>query len=272
MLSRLRQALIFVAAVQLAQCFSPEKSFVLECEFKNEHFWQIGTLYECSGSFAVDDSSWEGHFENVTGLHNPGKSDGDVRGLKIFHQKSSYIPIGLDAFLPNLEAFWTEFCDFTHVSRKDFEPFPKLKQVHFYGHKIQTLDADLFLSNPLIEHVSFGGNPLKHIGYGIFDNLKSLQSLYLENAGCASVPDASASNDRVGVLKLIKRLEASCPPSSHQVDCTAKTDKEFEENVLKMSWKIIEMDYAISQQEDRIKHLEKELKKMSLDQFCSNKQ
>lgn len=195
----------------------------------------------------------------------------EVRGIKIFRQESTSIPGGLHKFFPNIEGFWTEHCGFISVSRSDFENFKQLKQVHFYGHKITTLDADLFLSNPLIKHISFGGNPLNHVGLGIFDGLKNLQSLYLENANC--ITGANADNNRAGVLQIIKRLETACPPESFSTlddspKCSKQTDKEFEENVVKMSWKILELDYTISQLEDRVKHLEKEMKKALLTNVC----
>lgn len=236
----------------------------LRCTFKSVNFWEIGQLYGCTGTFAADSISASGYIIEVTGSHESGKTNDDVRGLLMKNQQSPFIPKGIAQFFPNLEAFWSENCGFTRISKKDFEPFRKLKQVHFYMNKIETLDADLFLANPMIQHISFARNPLKHVDLGTFDGLKDLRSLYLHDAGC--INDGSAINNRAKVITLIDQLKTSCPPSTRSEKSLdgIKSLDEFDENFVKMIWKIIEMDYTVAQQEDRMRSFEREMKKISL--------
>lgn len=160
----------------------------------------------------------------------------------------------MTSFSQNIEAIWAESSEIAAISSTDFAPFKKLRQIHLYGNKIEVLNADLFASNPLIQHMSFGANPLKHIATGVFDHLEDLRSLYFENSNC--VTKSSATNNRAEVLKLIELLVIECPPSAEMIikeflesfDLKMKIEQEVMEKVSPLTWKLFQLEQKVETQ------------------------
>lgn len=228
---------------------SPIQLTTLKCDFSVIAFWEVGNNYGCNGEFLLDDRD-EMNLMKITGSHLTGKTNKDVLGVKFLNQAVTRFPRGIENFFPNLEAIWCEVGELTAVTKDDFAPFPMLKQVHFYGHKIKVLNSDLFASNPNIMHVSFAGNPLRSIGSTTFTRLRELKSLYLAGANCI---DKAAVNDRPGVENILALLSAKCPPSFQMIqkdflesfDFEKKIDDQFTEKVSSLLWKIFELEKKV---------------------------
>lgn len=119
--------LLFINFIPQTECTT------LNCAYKNIEFWVVGNLYGCVATVTVDE------YRNVTeisGTHESGKTNDEVKGLKIWNQVTVKFPQCITTFFPNIEAIWAESNGINAVSHKDFAPFSKLRQVHFYGNKI----------------------------------------------------------------------------------------------------------------------------------------
>ena len=232
--------------------FTNVQSSQISCTFKNYDFWQLGSLYGCLAKVNLDGNRT---VNQIFGHHEAEKTNNDVKGMKFEPQSGTLLPIGIDTFFPFLESIVLENRDLIKVSREDFAPFHRLRQVHIYGNKIQELDSDLFISNPLIAHVSFAGNPLKHVGHGTFESLKDLQSLYLVSAHCIS---EEAQNNRLGVLKMIQRVTVNCPPSSAMIirevlesdEFKRRIEQEISDKASPLAWKLFQIEEKLSKFEN----------------------
>lgn len=229
--------------------FTNVQSSQITCSFKNQEFWQLGSLYGCLAKVNLDENQ---NVNEISGAHAAGKTNEDVKGIKFEANSGKLLPTGIDVFFPFLEAIVAELSkDFIKVSREDFAPFRRLRQVHIYGNKIQELDSDLFISNPLIAHISFGGNPLKHIGHRTFESLKELASIYLVSANCIN---NEAQNNRPGVLKIMQTISVNCPPSSEMIikevlesdEFKLRVEQEMSEKTSPLAWKLFQIEEKMS--------------------------
>lgn len=230
----------------ILQAMRPIQLTTLKCDFSVIAFWEIGDKYGCNGEFIIEDRE-EMNVMKVTGSHLTGKTNKCVLGVKFLNPAVTRLPRGMENFFPNLEAIYSETGELTEIAKDDFAPFPMLKQVHLYKHKIKVLNSDLFASNPNVMHVSFAGNPLTTIGRTTFTRISELKSLFLLGANCI---DKAVINDRPGVEDLMATLYAKCPPSFQMIqkeilesfELEKKIDDQFTEKVSSLLWKTFELE------------------------------
>lgn len=179
---------------------------ILKCAFSTIDFWQIGKLYACVGT--ISGGAISDHQDNsCTKNHQPGKTNEDVRGIKITSSSTSFIPAGVGNVFRNVEAIASDNAGFSQITQKDIAQFPNLKMLHFSTQKISVLSSDLFASNPQIQHISFAHNPLSYIDPGTFKFLSNLESLSLTNATCI---DQYSVKNRAGVEQVKTHLSNIC--------------------------------------------------------------
>lgn len=168
--------------------------------------WQVSNIYTCIATVTVDANR---DVTSVTGTHLPGKNDSAVRAI-LYLSQFNLLPTKLQSFFPHLQAIWAQGDELTAISRSDFAPFyPSLIELYFYYNKITSLSSDVFQSNPNLQFINIGLNPIKSMGTGVLKNLSDLRSLDLERTKCY---DGSASNDRSAVLTMIPKVLKACPP------------------------------------------------------------
>lgn len=250
---------IVVLVLFSAQFYMPShQSITLNCQFTVTDFWEIGNIYACKGSFTVyENLDSERLITSLLGSPDDNKTNEDVLGVKFYAVKLTFVPRGLESFFPNIKAFTATSCDFTEISQLDFIGFENLRQIHFYGNKLQSLSSDLFESKLNLQHISFGGNPLRHVGPNTFRRLKNLESLYLERSNCIS---AFAIRNKVEVDKLIFKLAVSCPPSYEMLEdeltkssaLIKKVDDLAMEKISSLSYQLIELEAKIKLLTDKI--------------------
>jgi len=252
---RLREIFFVTCAALL--CGQSRQS-TLTCVYSIEAFWQVGNLYACSGTLAVgEDFRNDRKIAQVIGFHKPDLSNSNVLGVKITNAMILF-PRGLDNYYPNLEALVNEAGGLIEVSREDFAPFPKLKQLHLYQHKIVSLSSNTFDSNPNLQHISFASSPLKHFGPRFFDNLKQLKSLCLSHANCIN---EFTLDNRGKVEEIIFRVWVNCPPSYDMLkdeilasyELGTKLDKKLNEYIAPIMTKIVATEEQVTSVSDKMK-------------------
>jgi len=70
------------------------------------------------------------------------------------------------------------------VTMEDMMEYPNLRYLSFASNDIEVLPSNLFKHNPRLERAYFSENPIKVIGIGVFDNLKSLTDIYFTATAC----------------------------------------------------------------------------------------
>lgn len=184
--------------------FNDVTSISIDCSFR--HFDALG--YCCDPTSIQITSKNDRTVTSVSGSHQGGLGNGNVKCLRIHKKVVNYMPRNLETFFPNLDAIQVVDTNLVEVTVDDFKPYgSKLIRVHFDKVEIAVVEADLFKYNPNLEFVSFYFAKVRHVENGAFANLNRLITLYFESNPCIN---ANAVNDRTGVLSLINRVEVYC--------------------------------------------------------------
>lgn len=191
--------------------------------------------------------------DGVTGTHLNGKSNADVKALKIIGggvvsssgNSSSdkvlsvceIIPAGIGSVFPNIEALTVWRSNLKSVSSRDLQQFGNLREVWLFANELEYLESKLFQYNPKVEVVSFNSNSIKFIGANFFDYLPKLQKAYFVYNDCVN-GDAVDDKKLVSIKDEIKKnclVEETANSLHVPVDC------KFE---ISSTWKTIKDPYG----------------------------
>jgi Leucine-rich repeat (LRR) protein len=178
----------------------------LGCAYSVTNGWLLRALYTCNATvFSFNNNR---NVRNVTQNHLPGRNNRHVTQLNIRDQNIGFIPRGIGRFCHNLESLTMVSTGITEISFLDLQHLPALRELNLYQNQIQTLRANFLMHNPRIHFVSFSYNPIRNIAASVFDLRYDLVSLNFVETTCIN----AFTNNRVGVINLVTRLNIECPP------------------------------------------------------------
>lgn len=168
-------------------------------------------VYSSFSAEVVRSCDHAGVVVGVSNNHMAGKTRYNVELLYFKNYgKIPKIPGDIEYFYPNLLTFSIPFAELEEISSEDLR-YPRLKFLYLSHNKLTRLPGDLFRHTPHLEFIGLESNPIKSIGWYIFDNLNSLSTVYAgpKNVMCV---DFGAKN-RAEVLDIMKRFTAHCKSS-----------------------------------------------------------
>lgn len=111
-----------------------------------------------------------------------------IGALKVFAAALIFIPQGIKQVLPGLRAIDFDSSSLSYVDADDMQQFgADLTFASFYNNRITSIDANLFMHNPNIRHISFHSNPIKYIDpkfFSFMQGFKSVKNVLFENCNC----------------------------------------------------------------------------------------
>lgn len=178
----------------------------MNCKFEN-YVWgtYTGSQYTC---ILLNDLSIPkgGKVTGLTGQHQEGKTNLDVKGLSAAGKILNFIPKDIDKFFHNIIALTYSNANLTDIHEEDFKPFPNLRVLYISSNKIEVLEENLFRSNPSLGEISLSSNKIRHISVNTFSILKPLTYLYLTNNVCID----SLATTQATVPALINDARLKC--------------------------------------------------------------
>ncbi len=195
-------------------CVTYTQGFVLECEFGNEEWINLGIVFQCKvqGMHLVSRNS----ITEVVGA--PFRPIRDVRALDVQDQRCQFVPSDVQTFFPNIEGLQVANSELKELQNTDMQQFPNLKQLFMSENELQSLENDVFEPCPNIEYVNLGHNNIMHMGTDIFAPLKNLQYCNFAGNGCLDTKMESPN----AIQQFSKDLENKCPPTPEML----KREKE----------------------------------------------
>ncbi|CAG9811943.1 unnamed protein product [Chironomus riparius] len=130
----------------------------------------------------------------------------EVESLSIEYVVMYFLLQGFENHLQNITALRLGFCQLKEITKNDLKVFPKLKFLWIWENDLEVLEADLFLYNPDMIYINFYWNFLKSIDANIFNNLKSLDLVYMYKNTCINM-DAKNKEE---LLKLVDVIKEKC--------------------------------------------------------------
>jgi hypothetical protein len=146
----------------------------------------------------------------IIGTHMEGMTYSDVQKLNIPNSnKCSYIPVGFEKYFQYLTGIRVAGAGLVSLTQDDIKVFPYLRNCDMFNNRLQTLDSNLFDSNPYLQYLYFGDNRLDGIGHDILKPLKHLKEAILQFNSCIG----SNAKNEYEVPKLQEELNQKCPIS-----------------------------------------------------------
>lgn len=110
------------------------------------------------------------------------------------------------------------------LSSDDFKPFPGMVAMGFVVSKLEALDGDLFIHNPLLQHINFNDNQITNVGPNILDPVPLLYEFFLSANLCSQESSKTVEETHAFALK----LRYQCPPSVQMIEKIILSGQKFE--------------------------------------------
>lgn len=177
----------------------------IHCNFENVDFVVIGTAYSCQAVATLTGST---SIQSVTGSHQTGFMNNDVKAFRIWLQDLQFFPSGIADYFRNLILIELFYTNVLSISAEDLQPFPNLLAFGFGYNRLVNVDADLFSFNPELQWIDLTANRIEHVDYDFVKHLSNLTALFMGANVCVE----RAAGNRFEVLELASDLLTLCPP------------------------------------------------------------
>lgn len=180
--------------------------FDLKCSFEARYWSFEGQLKTCvASSVNVTTSN-----EAITSINGGTETHFYVLGFWVEDQQVSFIPSGIEKFLPNLKGILVRKSKLQAISQSDLKPFPSLQVLILDHNDITVLHDNLFEYNQQLKVVSFKFNSkLRSVGRNVLPN--QLTSATFDDAGCLDHTGFYAKDFEV----LNRQIEQNCGTPEH---------------------------------------------------------
>lgn len=224
------KSLIFILAI-----ISTTHAITFNCSFEIRTV-QI-PLYSCQN--AIVSKVDEGEILTaVYGRHMSGKTNNDVQFFYIYD--AYHLPFfpRTENFFPNLEAIFIQQINITTLSGDEVAPFANLFFFRLDFSPLERIPGNFFDSNPLMQHIDFWMNNIKHIGANFLSNLPHLNILDFTNNYCVN---SVASDSVAEIQSLIEHLRTNCTDIKPSCGDTNEIVCNLQEQIKEMKIEVTEI-------------------------------
>ena len=116
---------------------------------------------------------------NLNGEHTENYTLNDVTQFVMHQIKSTYFPINLHSFLPNLKLIKVR-SSLVYIEKKDFQDFTKLQYLILSDNSLEQIPSDAFSNLESVIMINLRKNYLKYLNKDLFQNNIMLEKLILE--------------------------------------------------------------------------------------------
>jgi Leucine-rich repeat (LRR) protein len=121
------------------------------------------------------------YFIRIAGEHAEGRSNNDVRNLRIVDSTINRIPANIFSVFPNIEGLEIVNCGSINFIPPDFYYADRLREVRIVNNQISRLFVSPFISANAIETLILENNEITDLGPNPFNGLARLHTLSLAN-------------------------------------------------------------------------------------------
>ncbi|KAG5669495.1 hypothetical protein PVAND_017382 [Polypedilum vanderplanki] len=264
----MKNSIIFAIFIVLIS-FADVKSFEINCDFQT---WgmDIGFVYACETT-SIPISS-DQTVTNITGIHQNGKTDGDVDAFFIFGNWTlNFVPKGVRNFFPNIKALSIWYSNFDTLHGEEFYEFYKLEYFQIYASNLTTISSTLFLMMPNLQVINFGFTSLERVGHSLFASVDISQLQWVGFLGNKCINEVEQNGNQNSIKEIINKLRVQCPYDDEYPTTTSLTtttteevnltcsDKKIEDLICDLKNEVEEIQQKLISKDERINKIETEL-------------
>lgn len=220
------------------------------CQYTSQYFNEIGTNYGCIKPTLSNIAATK-ELTAVSGTHESGRSNSDVRALYIYGQPElTYIPRGIEKLYPNLIGLIIINTNISSINGDELNGLPNLKHFQFTNNrKVERIPGNLFSKNPALIFVQFASNNIKHVGENILDGLTSLRyASFCYNYCASNIPESTYPTLSIPALKeFLKKNCTDIQPTCSELPVNEVVCKLQDQNKV-----LIEKNAALESQVNKL--------------------
>lgn len=167
-------------------------------------------------------------FEVIAREHVPGKTNADVRILRIRLKQLKGIPTGLFAMFPYLKMLTIVNCGIKTIAREDLCDLRNIEFLNFSRNKLKALPDDLFADTPNLREIYFDDNKIEIMSSRIFESIEQTlkKAVFSGNTRIKEIFDKK-DPFRADLTEFKKIVDQTClpPPKSAAEDRKAVVDE-----------------------------------------------
>jgi Leucine-rich repeat (LRR) protein len=174
--------LVFPTSQEKAiQKYCVDPSVRVFCSFQN-----LDNVYTCVvQNLVIDNENYS--VGGVYGQNLAGKTNQNVKGLKIVNQKMTNFPSDVDKFFKTIEELWIQNSGMRGIYDNDFKALEQLKKITITQNSLQTIQPGSFDNNLALEYLDLSANKITAIPEDLFRKHVNLQSINLNRNNIASI-------------------------------------------------------------------------------------
>lgn len=196
----------------LASMLVASNAVAINCNYQVGGWSQdLQQVYYCEAT-ATEDGNPD--ITTVTGIHNPGKSAGDVQLIQVINGQVLRVyklPSNLATFFPNLRGLLWQNSKLETIKATDLQPFPNLVYLDVSYNQIRHLDGDLLKYNPHLTSFAISNNFIDSIGKGLFNGFIVMNYAYFYGNIC-TVGLSHTLSQYYTIADMQEDLEHLCGP------------------------------------------------------------
>ncbi|KAG5668286.1 hypothetical protein PVAND_016233 [Polypedilum vanderplanki] len=188
--------------------FGALNCFTIKCNFFIDFLIAIGDVYRCRASEFPTTSGVT--VTNITGDHLGSRNNIHVHGIYINNDRTlTFVPRNFSKFFPNIKAITFYFTAIERLFGDEFDEFPELLWLQFFGTRLTTISSKLFYKTPKIVFISFNVNIIEKVGHDLFKplNITQLQTVSFNGNPCIH---EAGSDNQTAIILVIEELQKRC--------------------------------------------------------------
>lgn len=233
------------------------RSFSLNCSYSTGIYSYTGSTYICVGALLSDEDN--DTLESIVGIHESGKNNDNVQGIKIESQNMVYFPYNIEASFPNIIVLYFPFNLISTISNDDLTPFPNLVVLYLYSNNITSLDSDLFSGLSSLQYINLEYNQIKNVGHDLF--LPDTGDIYFKSNSCIDMNAKTAEE----IISLKLNLLVKCPPTISQIEASLESRSNLLTNINDNVRRLINRNHQL---ERRVGFLEAKPERLRCSKFA----
>jgi hypothetical protein len=160
----------------------------------------------------------------ITGNHQDGKNNGDVKYFLAENSEVAKFPEGINECFENLQTLNLNFPKLEKISNENLGEFGEnLRNLFIIESQIKYIPENLFKDNPNLVYINIKSSKIESIDNGAFDPLSKLKNLFI-NFNCYE--DEALNREKV--QEFIEKMELSCHKPSFRAPIEWKDNSKRE--------------------------------------------
>lgn len=146
------------------------------------------------------------------GVHQQGKTNDDVEGVRFENTVVEYFPVGIDKIFPRLNSILIRNCGLKTITQTDLACFVYLKSLNLSENKLTTLPNDLFKNMFNLQWIFLQENLIEYMSSKLLLQIKNNSFEWISFSGNKKIDESYKKSTHNTLEALMAAIDKKCSP------------------------------------------------------------